>query len=207
MGWREELRSEALSNRVLEAMGRVPREEFVPEDVRDMAEANRPLPIGEGQTISQPYIVARMTDLAELEPHHRVLEIGTGSGYQAAVLAELASEVHTVEVIQSLAQRARQTLEWLGYGGRIRFRVGDGYSGWPEHGPYDAILVTAAPEEVPQALLDQLALGGRLVIPVGSDQQHLLRIRRTEEGGFESESVVPVMFVPMVHPAPAANAH
>jgi protein-L-isoaspartate(D-aspartate) O-methyltransferase len=158
--------------RVLAAMRKVPRHEFVPANVRGRAYDDAPVPIGHGQTASQPYIVAVMTELAELGPDSRVLEIGTGSGYQAAVLAEVAGEVWSIELLEPLATSARRTLERLGYG-RVHLRQGDGYRGWPEAAPFDAIVVTAAPPEVPKALLDQLAMGGRLVVPVGTDEQEL----------------------------------
>lgn len=183
--------------RVLAAMRSAPRHEFVPEHLRAQAYEDRPLPIGEDQTISQPFVVAAMTDLARVEPTARVLEVGTGSGYQAAVLATLAAEVYTIEIIPGLAARAEQTLRRLGFD-NIVFRVGDGHAGWPEAAPFDAIVVTAAPAEVPQALLDQLAVGGRLVIPVGDADQELLEITRSPTG-FRRRSVFPVRFVPMTH--------
>jgi protein-L-isoaspartate(D-aspartate) O-methyltransferase len=181
---------------VLKAMRGVPRERFVPESERRFAYSDGPLAIGFGQTISQPYIVALMTEL--LRPHRemRVLEIGTGSGYQTAVLAECVGEVFTVEIVSELSRRARRLLAELGYR-NIRFHVGDGSAGWPEHAPYDGILVAAAPAEVPEALLVQLAVGGRMVIPVGTgEDQRLLRIVRTEAGDVRDE-VAPVRFVPM----------
>jgi len=182
--------------RVLAAMRKVPRHEFVPANVRGRAYDDAPVPIGHGQTASQPYIVAVMTELAELGPDSRVLEIGTGSGYQAAVLAEVAGEVWSIELLEPLATSARRTLERLGYG-RVHVRQGDGYRGWPEAAPFDAIVVTAAPPEVPKALLDQLAMGGRLVVPVGTDEQELEVHRRTAEG-IRVKKVFPVTFVPMV---------
>jgi protein-L-isoaspartate(D-aspartate) O-methyltransferase len=182
--------------RVLAAMRKVPRHEFVPANVRGRAYDDAPVPIGHGQTASQPYIVAVMTELAELGPDSRVLEIGTGSGYQAAVLAECAGEVWSIELLEPLATSARRTLERLGYG-RVHVRQGDGYRGWPEAAPFDAIVVTAAPPEVPKALLDQLAMGGRLVVPVGTDEQELEVHRRTAEG-IRVKKVLPVTFVPMV---------
>jgi protein-L-isoaspartate(D-aspartate) O-methyltransferase len=181
--------------RVLRAMRSVPRHEFVPASVRPYAYADEPQPIGQQQTISQPFIVAYMTEAAEIERGDRVLEIGTGSGYQAAVLAELAREVYTMEIIPELAEQARATLERLGYR-NVRVRTGNGYLGWPEHAPYDAILVTAAPEEVPQPLVDQLAVGGRMVVPVGAEQQAMMIIERTARGVVERRTI-PVRFVPM----------
>ena len=181
--------------RVLEAMRSVPRHEFVPEAVRDRAYADGPLPIGHGQTISQPYVVAVMTELAQVAPADRVLEVGTGSGYQAAVLAALAAEVHTIEIVAPLAQQAAATLKRLGIL-NVHTRHGDGYRGWPEAGPFDAILVTAAAPEVPAPLLEQLAVAGRLVIPVGDFSQELeLHVR--SEHGTRRERVFPVRFVPM----------
>jgi protein-L-isoaspartate(D-aspartate) O-methyltransferase len=181
--------------RVLAAMRKVPRHEFVPESVAAHAYDDSPLPIGHGQTISQPYIVALMTQRAEIRPSARVLEIGTGSGYQAAVLAEVAKDVYSIEIVEPLAREAERTLKRLGYDG-VHVRDGDGYRGWPEAAPFDAILVTAAPEKVPKPLLDQLAPGGRLVIPVGTGVQELEVHHRTD-GGIRVERVAPVRFVPM----------
>ena len=181
---------------VLAAMRRLPRARFVPEPDRGLAYSDGPLAIGFGQTISQPYIVALMTEL--LRPHRemRVLEIGTGSGYQTAVLAECTGEVFTVEIVPDLSERAEDLLRALGYRS-VHFRVGDGSVGWPEHAPYEGILVAAAPAAVPRALLEQLAIGGRLILPVGAgEDQRLLRIIRTEEGYLE-DTVAPVRFVPM----------
>jgi protein-L-isoaspartate(D-aspartate) O-methyltransferase len=182
--------------RVLAAMRTVPRHEFVPSTSRAAAYEDRPLPIGRGQTISQPYVVAAMTELAVLGPHSRVLEIGTGSGYQAAVLAEVAGTVYTIEIVAALAAEAERTLRRLGYD-RVHARQGDGTRGWPEAAPFDAILVTAAGPEVPPALRAQLAEGGRLVIPVGTGDQWLEVHRRTREG-FEVTRAFPVRFVPLV---------
>jgi protein-L-isoaspartate(D-aspartate) O-methyltransferase len=187
---------------VLAALRRVPRHEFVPEQWRAEAYADHPLPIGEEQTISQPYIVALMTELAAVGPGARVLEVGTGSGYQAAVLAELGAEVHTIEIVAPLARRARATLERLGYG-RVHVRHGDGYRGWPEAAPFTAIVVTAAPPEVPPELLAQLAPGGRLVIPVGTSDQELQVHERTADG-IRIRRVIPVRFVPMTGDEPVA---
>jgi protein-L-isoaspartate(D-aspartate) O-methyltransferase len=182
---------------VLEAMRDVPRHFFVPEDLRDRAYADRPQYIGSGQTISQPYIVALMTELLDLDGDERVLEIGTGSGYQAAVLSRLAREVYTIEIIGELAERARETLTDLGYD-NIHFRVGDGYEGWPEAAPFEAIIVTAAPPELPAALVEQLAVGGRLVVPVGGRLVQDLEVHTKTEDGLEMRKVIPVRFVPMV---------
>jgi protein-L-isoaspartate(D-aspartate) O-methyltransferase len=180
---------------VLRAMNEVPRHLFVPEALRDLAYDDRALPIGNEQNILQPYLVALMADLLELDGTERVLEIGTGTGYQAAVLSRIAGEVYTVEIVDDLADRARGTLLALGYG-NVRVRAGDGYKGWPEVAPFDAILVTAAPERVPQPLLDQLKLGGRMVIPVGSFFQDLTVITRTADG-FEKRKSIPVRLEPM----------
>jgi protein-L-isoaspartate(D-aspartate) O-methyltransferase len=182
--------------RVLEAMRKVPRHRFVPESQRPYAYDDRPLPIGQAQTISQPYIVALMSALAEVKPGDTVLEVGTGSGYQAAVLAEMGVKVFSIEIVAALTQRAKATLDVLGYGGSVEVRHGDGYSGWPEHAPFDAIVVTAAPPKIPEPLKRQLVVGGHLVIPIGKDFQSLLRVTRTEDG-FREESVIPVRFVPM----------
>jgi protein-L-isoaspartate(D-aspartate) O-methyltransferase len=181
--------------RVLAAMRRVPRHEFVPESVRGAAYEDRPLPIGHSQTISQPFIVASMTELARIEPGSRVLEVGTGSGYQAAVVHEVAGSVYTIEIIEALARQAAETLARLGYTA-AHVRHGDGYRGWPEAAPFDAILVTAAPTEVPQPLLEQLAVGGRLVIPVG-DWYQQLEVHTKTPTGVTVERVYPVRFVPM----------
>jgi len=180
---------------VLTAMARVPRHLFVPETIRARAYDDGALPIGEGQTISQPYIVAYMTQASRLRPTDRVLEIGTGSGYQAAVLAELAGEVYTMEIVRVLADRARSTLDALGYG-RVLVRCGNGYLGWPEAGPFDRIIVTAAPEEVPPPLVAQLAPGGILIAPVGAPTQVLTILERTP-GGLTERRTLPVLFVPM----------
>jgi protein-L-isoaspartate(D-aspartate) O-methyltransferase len=173
----------------------VPRHAFVPEALASRAYGDHPLPIGEEQTISQPYIVATMSELARIAPGARVLEIGTGSGYQAAVLAEMGADVYSIEIVEPLARRAAATLARLGYQ-RIHLRTGDGYVGWPEAAPFDAVLVTAAPPQVPEPLRQQLRVGGRLVIPVGDDDQELRVITRTTTG-FADERVFPVRFVPM----------
>jgi protein-L-isoaspartate(D-aspartate) O-methyltransferase len=182
---------------VLEAMRAVPRHAFVPAEVSGQAYADRSLPIGLGQTISQPYVVGLMTHLLEVKPGARVLEIGTGSGYQAAVLARLAGEVYTVEIVEELGRRAAQTLQRLGYA-NITARIGDGYQGWAEHAPYDGIVVTAAPDHVPPALVAQLKPGGRLVIPVGGLFQDLMVIAKAADGTTASTTIVPVRFVPLV---------
>ena len=184
------------TERVLDAIGRVPRERFVPAAQAARAYDDTPLPIGEGQTISQPYIVAYMTDVLDVRSSHKVLEIGTGSGYQAAVLGELAREVYTIEIVPVLANRASETLKTLGYR-NVHVRAGDGYAGWPEHAPFDRVIVTAAPERVPQPLLDQLAVGGRLVVPVGAqDQTQWMTIYEKTPGGVLDRRTIPVRFVP-----------
>jgi len=180
---------------VLAAMRKVPRHVFVPEERRFLAYEDHPLSIGHGQTISQPYIVALMTELLELDGKERVLEIGTGSGYQAAILAELAKEVYTIEIVKPLAESAAKTLKENGYA-QVHVRCGDGYRGWPEAAPFDAIIVTAAPDHVPQPLIDQLKTGGILVIPVGIGYQELIRIRKTPDG-VAKEDIIPVRFVLM----------
>jgi protein-L-isoaspartate(D-aspartate) O-methyltransferase len=182
--------------RVLDALVRVPREQFIPDDLRSGAYQDRPIPIGYGQTISQPYIVGYMTEALKLEPSHRVLEIGTGCGYQTAVLAELAGEVYSIELIAALAERARRTLDSLGYA-NVHVHVGDGHAGWPEHAPFDRILAAAAPPEIPPALLDQLADEGILVIPVGVDDQEL-RVLQKHKDRLELLSTLAVRFVPMI---------
>ncbi len=196
---RFQLRPRGLEDeRVLEAMSFVPRHEFVPPDQVPYAYEDRPLPIGEGQTISQPYIVALMSELLELEWGDKVLEIGTGSGYQAAVLCELTPHVYSIEIVPSLAARAEATLQRLGY--TVTVKAGDGYLGWPEHAPFDGIIVTCAPEEVPEPLAEQLAEGGRMVIPVGPQwTNQTLYVLRKQGGRLESTAVIPVAFVPMVH--------
>ncbi|HET6194331.1 MAG TPA: protein-L-isoaspartate(D-aspartate) O-methyltransferase [Acetobacteraceae bacterium] len=188
----------ALSPRVAAALARVRREAFVPAGEEEAAYQNRPLPIGHGQTISQPFIVALMTELLDLQPTDRVLEVGTGSGYQTAVLAELASEVCSIEVIAELAAGAAAMLAQQGYG-KVALRTGDGGLGWPERAPFDAIIVTAAAQEVPPALTEQLRAGGRMVIPVGPphDDQELLLITKDAAGTLARRTVLPVAFVPL----------
>ena len=194
---------------VLAAMRTVPRHEFVPADVRESAYRDAPLPIGREQTISQPYIVALMTEALRLEGGEKVLEVGTGSGYQAAVLAEIAARVHSIELDEEIARDATARLATLGYHDVV-VHQGNGFEGWPAEGPYDAIVVTAAPETVPSALLQQLVPGGRLVIPVGRRSQMLQQWVRDGERGFESRNLIPVQFVPMrggpVKPAPQTTA-
>jgi len=182
--------------RVLAAMAKVPREEFVPADARAATYEDGPLPIGHGQTISQPYIVAFMTEQLRSKPSDRVLEIGTGSGYQAAILAELTAEVYTIEIVEPLAKNAEVTLQRLGYK-NVHVKVGDGYSGWLEHAPFDAIIVTCAPDHVPQQLTDQLKDGGRMVIPVGERFAQQLYLLEKQNGRLRESAVLPVRFVPM----------
>ena len=183
---------------VLAAMRSVPRERFLPPDLAEFAYQDSPLPIAQGQTISQPFIVALMTEALGLGPDDRVLEIGTGSGYQAAVLSRLVAQVYSVELIPELARRARETLAELGYA-NVAIRIGDGADGWLEHAPYDAIVVAAGGPRIPEPLLAQLAPGGRLVIPVGEDKaQELVRVTRRRDGSFEREELGGVRFVPLV---------
>lgn len=186
-----------LAPTVLEAMGKVPREKFVSASLQKEAYTNRPLPIGYGQTISQPYIVALMTDLLELEKGQRVLEIGTGSGYQAAVLAEITPQVFTIEIIPALAESARARLRKLGYD-TVQVKTGDGYFGWKEHAPFDAIIVTAAAGQIPPPLLQQLKPGGRMVIPIGTpfSTQQLMLITKDNAGKLTNRQILPVQFVP-----------
>jgi protein-L-isoaspartate(D-aspartate) O-methyltransferase len=183
-------------SRVLAAMRKVPRHRFVPASEQDAAYNDTPLPIGFDQTISQPYIVGYMTEALQIEPHHRVLEIGTGSGYQAAILAELAREVYTVEIVAPLGERARETLAALNYQ-NVHVRIGDGYLGWPEHAPFDRVIVTAAPDHVPKPLVEQLAPGGRLIVPVGRLDQWIRILTKTGDRVIE-ETTIPVRFVPLV---------
>jgi len=188
-----------LAERVRQAIARVPRHAFVPANEKGNAYQNRPLAIGHGQTISQPFIVALMTDIMDVKPTDKVLEIGTGSGYQAAVLAELAAEVYTVEIVEPLARQAAETLVRLGYR-NVKTRIGDGYQGWAEHALYDSIVVTAAPRSVPQPLIDQLKPGGRLVVPVGAQSggQELLVLEKQPGGAVVRRTVLAVRFVPLV---------
>ena len=190
---------------VLNAMRQVQRHQFVPTVLVPFAYSDGPLPIGEDQTISQPYIVALMTELLSLDSDDKVLEVGTGSGYQAAVLAEIVSEVYTIEILPGLAEGARKRLEQLGYQ-NVFVRTGDGYLGWPEKAPFDGIIVTAAPDEIPKPLLDQLKVGGRMVIPLGSFPNQTLYVIRKTEHGIEKEEVIPVRFVPMTGIAQDVNS-
>ncbi len=180
---------------VLKAMRKVPRHEFVPDHLKKYAYADEPLPIGEDQTISQPYIVAYMTEYLHLGPEDNVLEIGTGSGYQAAVLAEIIDTVYTIEIVDVLARKAQKTLERLGYE-NVFVKVGDGYKGWPEHAPFDAIIITAAPTKIPAPLKEQLKVGGRMILPLGDYSQELVLIEKNEKG-YEQKKLLPVRFVPM----------
>lgn len=182
--------------RVLKVMGGIPRERFVPAELRNHAYEDHPLPIGFGQTISQPYIVALMAQVARPSPEDRGLEVGVGSGYEAAVLAGLCKHVYGLEILDALAASARQRLAALGYA-NVSVRCGDGYQGWPEEAPFDVVLVSAAPDHVPPPLIDQLAPGGRLVIPVGGHNQELLLIEKRLDGGLQRSRVAPVQFVPM----------
>ena len=184
------------NQRVLRVMGSMPRHELVPAGYRADAYADMPLPIGFGQTISQPYIVAFMTEQLDPKPTDRVLEIGTGSGYQAAVLAKLVREVHTIEIVKDLSERAKADLQRLGYT-NVHVRAGDGYKGWPEAAPFDAVIVTCAPDAVPQALVDQLKEGGRMIIPVGTGFDQELYLLEKKSGKVEKRAVLPVRFVPM----------
>ncbi len=181
---------------VIDAMRAVPRDEFVPDALKKDAYRDSPLPIGHGQTISQPYIVALMTQLGRASRATRALDVGTGSGYQAAVLARIVDEVYSIEIVCDLADEARDRLGRLGYG-NVTVRCGDGYAGWPEHAPFDVIIVAAAPEEIPQPLIDQLAIGGRLVIPVGGSHQELVVVERTDDGTLQQFTAGGVRFVPM----------
>lgn len=189
--------------KVLDAMRRVERHLFVPPDLASQAYADTPLPVGEGQTISQPYIVALMTELARIEKHHRVLEVGNGCGYQTAILSVLAHEVYSIEILENLVNQTKRRLSMLGYSD-VQIKIGDGYQGWPEVAPFDAIVVTAAPDHVPQPLVEQLKTGGRMVIPVGDYYQELEVITKKDKGILR-EKVIPVRFVPMTGEAEARN--
>ena len=185
-----------VEERVLAAMRKVPREEFVPAEFRAESYTDRPLPIGYDQTISQPFIVAFMTEELRPQPIDRILEIGTGSGYQAAILAELVAEVYSIEIIEPLAKNAEATLQRLGYK-NVHVKAGDGYKGWPEHAPFDSIIVTCAPERVPQPLIDQLKEGGRMIIPVGAKFAQELYLLEKKNGRLDQSAILPVRFVPM----------
>ena len=189
-----------LDSAVMQAMKSVPRHRFVPDTLQDVAYLNRALPIGHDQTISQPFIVALMTDLAAVEAGDKVLEVGTGSGYQAAILAEMGVEVYSIEIVPELSREAGEIIEKLGYQ-NIHLRIGDGYKGWPDEAPFDAVIVTAAPETIPQTLVDQLAAGGKMVVPVGpvSSPQTLTVITKQPDGSTTSREIIPVGFVPMIH--------
>jgi protein-L-isoaspartate(D-aspartate) O-methyltransferase len=192
-----QLRGRGISDpQVLRAMGSVPREKFVPKELRNNAYDDRPLPIGYGQTISQPFIVAFMTEQLQPKKSQRVLEIGTGSGYQAAVLSDLVAEVYTIEIVRPLAQRAEAVLRELGYK-NVQVKAGDGYKGWPEHAPFDAIIVTAAPDHVPPPLVEQLKEGGRMIIPVGKSGSQKLYLLEKQNGQIQQTAVIPVRFVPL----------
>ena len=182
--------------RVLAAMAKVPREEFVPKETRPASYTDQPLPIGYSQTISQPFVVAFMTEQLQLKRDDRVLEIGTGSGYQAAILAEVVAGVYTIEIIEPLAKNAEATLKRLGYK-NVQVKAGDGYKGWPEHAPFDAVIVTCAPDHVPQPLVDQLKEGGRMIIPVGRLGEQELYFLEKKNGQLKKRAVLPVRFVPM----------
>jgi protein-L-isoaspartate(D-aspartate) O-methyltransferase len=192
-----------LAPRVMAAMGEVPRDAFVPSALKHAAFSNGPLPIGHGQTISQPYIVALMTDMLQLRPEDRVLEIGTGSGYQTAILSRLARQVYSVEVVPELSKKAQDIFQQLGYE-NIHIRIGNGYEGWAEHAPYDGIIVTAAASHVPPALIEQLKPGGRLVIPVGEpySYQELILVEKDQQGDVHTQDVLGVAFVPLVDSTP-----
>jgi protein-L-isoaspartate(D-aspartate) O-methyltransferase len=190
----------ALDERVIEVMARVPRDAFVPADLQHEAFINGPLPIGHGQTISQPYIVALMTDMLAIEPEHTILEIGTGSGYQAAILSRLCKQVYTMERIAALSERAAARFRKLKYS-NIETTIGNGCEGWPEHAPYDGIIVTAAASQIPEALIEQLKPGGNLVIPVGADfmNQELMLVKKDEQGEIDVNGALGVVFVPLVN--------
>jgi protein-L-isoaspartate(D-aspartate) O-methyltransferase len=191
-----QLRSRGIDDpHTLRAMAKVPREKFVPNELRNSAYDDRPLPIGYGQTISQPFIVALMTQRLQPKASDRVLEIGTGSGYQAAILSELAGEVYTIEIVRPLAQHAEVLLRELGYN-NVHVKAGDGYKGWPEHAPFDGIIVTAAPDHVPQPLVEQLREGGRMIIPVGKTGAQILYLLEKRDGKIKQKAVIPVKFVP-----------
>lgn len=182
-------------SKLIRAMLKIPRHKFVPENLRDIAYGDNPLPVGIEQTISQPYIVALMTELLRLNSGEKVLEVGTGSGYQTAILAEMGCKVYTIEILEPLSEKAQQVLKSLGYED-IHYKIGDGYRGWPQFAPFDAIIVTAAPDHMPQPLIEQLNTNGRMIIPVGAQYQELLLIKKTDKGT-DMKTVTPVRFVPM----------
>ena len=186
------------NNQVIDVMQNTPRHRFVPDGVADYAYQDNALPIGKGQTISQPYIVAFMTETLDVNSTYKVLEIGTGSGYQAAVLSPLVKHVYTIEIVKMLAQRADSTLKALSYN-NVTVRWGDGYKGWPEEAPFDRIIGTAAPSEIPKALIDQLKPGGKMVLPVGTNWQEIVVLTKSKSGKIQKKNVLPVRFVPMVH--------
>lgn len=183
-------------SKLIRAMLKIPRHKFVPENLRDIAYGDNPLPVGIEQTISQPYIVALMTELLRLNSGEKVLEVGTGSGYQTAILAEMGCKVYTIEILEPLSEKAQQVLKSLGYED-IHYKIGDGYRGWPQFAPFDAIIVTAAPDHMPQPLIEQLKTNGRMIIPVGAQYQELLLIKKTDKGT-DMKTVTPVRFVPMI---------
>ena len=196
---KEQLERRGIQNdRVLQTMRETPRHLFIPENLKDLAYEDGPLPIGEGQTISQPYIVALMTELLDLNGDERVLEIGTGSGYQAAVLSPLVKEVYSIEIVKSLAEKAGKKLKEMLYH-NVTVKWGNGYQGWAEYAPFDAIIVTAAPDQVPQVFIDQLKIGGRLVLPVGTYFQKLKVITKMHDGEVGGKNIISVRFVPMIH--------
>jgi len=199
---REQIEARGIRNaRVLDAFRKVPRHMFVPAELQERAYDDRPLPIGYDQTISQPYIVGLMTELLDPASHHTILEIGTGSAYQAAILAQLAKHVYSIEIVPELARSAADLLKRLAYN-NVTVRLGDGYGGWPEHAPFDRIILTAAPPKIPQTLLDQLKPGGRLVAPEGERYQELIVIDKNADGSFTRRPSIPVIFVPMVRGTP-----
>ncbi len=197
---KEQIEERGIDNeKLLKVMRNTPRHQFVPEKYKKWAYDDRPLPIGHDQTISQPYIVALMTDLLQIKKDDKILEIGTGSGYQAAILAGLADQVYTIEIVEALANQAKKRLKQMGFS-NIQVRHGNGYNGWPEHAPFDKIIVTAAPKKIPEALKNQLKKGGRMVLPVGDHFQQLKIVQKTKNGAIKEKNVTGVRFVPMVNP-------